>query len=121
MNKSVQVSILTVVLLAVVAMGGCAKPQETATPEQRGSVTFELKCQTCHKVNGQGGEKGPDLSTTGAVRNRQWLETYLKNPFAINPKSKMPRVQMTDAEIKDVAAYLAGLKAGQEEQRGKTD
>ena len=121
MNRSVQVSLLTVVLLAVMATGGCAKPQETATPEQRGSVTFELKCQTCHKVNGKGGEKGPDLSTTGSVRTRAWLETYLKNPFALNPKSKMPRVQMTDTETKDVAAYLAGLKAAEEEQRGKTD
>jgi cytochrome c oxidase cbb3-type subunit 3 len=37
-------------------------------------------CATCHMVNGKGGRLGPDLTTTGAARNMDYLADSVRNP-----------------------------------------
>lgn len=50
----------------------------------RGKALFEGKgtCGTCHRVNGEGGRLGPDLSTIGQVRRAVELEQSLVEPDA---------------------------------------
>ena len=37
-------------------------------------------CSTCHMVGGKGGRLGPDLTTTGAARNTDYLVESVRNP-----------------------------------------
>jgi putative heme-binding domain-containing protein len=48
----------------------------------RGRVLFEGKggCVICHRVNGKGSRKGPDLSEVGTIRTAAYLERAIRNP-----------------------------------------
>lgn len=48
----------------------------------RGKAVFEGKgaCSSCHRVNGKGSRKGPDLSEIGALRSAGWMERTLLDP-----------------------------------------
>jgi cytochrome c oxidase cbb3-type subunit 3 len=37
-------------------------------------------CSTCHMINGKGGRLGPDLSTTGSARAKEYLVDSVRNP-----------------------------------------
>ena len=68
------------------------------------------QCSMCHKVNGSGGKKGPDLSSAGTQRDAEWLTKYLVNPKSMLPKGTMPPAKVTPAELKDLVDYLETLK-----------
>lgn len=78
-------------------------------------IFAEKKCVPCHAIKGKGGivgpgARGPDLSTVGAQRDVQWLKTFLKDPKAANPKSKMMAFKGSEEELEALVAYLASLK-----------
>ena len=58
----------------------------------RGEEIFEGKgeCINCHRVDGKGARKGPDLSDIGAIRNAAALEHAIVDPSdAIPPQRRM--------------------------------
>jgi cbb3-type cytochrome oxidase cytochrome c subunit len=60
---------------------------------------------------GVGGKVGPDLSTIGKVRDKEWIEVQLNNPRAHDPKSIMPSYsKLSQKDLDDLAHYLAGLR-----------
>jgi ubiquinol-cytochrome c reductase cytochrome b subunit len=63
----------------------------SASATQGSQLFRSLGCLGCHRVNGQGGTIGPDLSS-GILKNRsrQWLITQLQNPKANFANSIMP-------------------------------
>lgn len=67
-------------------------------------------CASCHKVHGQGGANGPDLSFVGRTRDAQWLKTYVRNPDSLNPESTMPPFRLAEEELDRLAAYLKSLQ-----------
>ena len=46
----------------------------------RGSEIFSSECASCHKVNGQGGLLGPDLSRIAQVRSRDAVMRAIRDP-----------------------------------------
>jgi mono/diheme cytochrome c family protein len=70
---------------------------------------FAENCASCHKVKGEGGDMGPDLSEIGAMRDKGYILRYLENPSSINPDSSMPafKGQLKDVELEDLARYMA--------------
>lgn len=73
---------------------------------------FYRNCGQCHTVAGHGGDKGPDLSGIGLVRSVSFIHSYAEDPKAIFTQSKMPAFlepagKLTDAEIEDIARFLA--------------
>jgi quinoprotein glucose dehydrogenase len=52
----------------------------------KGKATFEqntaVYCLRCHKINGQGGEVGPDLTGVGKRQTREYLATSVVHPNA---------------------------------------
>ena len=67
-------------------------------------------CHECHTINGIGGTSGPDLSREGTKHDREWLIGHFKDPQKYVPKSAMPPVTATDAEIEQLTAYMLTLK-----------
>jgi ubiquinol-cytochrome c reductase cytochrome b subunit len=67
-------------------------------------------CASCHKVHGQGGANGPDLSFVGRTREAQWLKTYVRDPESLNPQSTMPPFRLSEEDLDRLAAYLKNLQ-----------
>jgi mono/diheme cytochrome c family protein len=89
---------------------GSAIAQDTV--EKGAKVFRQVGCVACHKVNGQGGPSGPDLTHIGAVRTEQaWFRRFLKDPAAVVPGSRMPPFDdLTEDEVQALTTYLLGLK-----------
>lgn len=66
-------------------------------------------CLTCHRLDGDGGTEGPDLSDVGARHDQAWLRRWIEDPEAVSPDAEMPSFGnlLTSAELDAVAAYLA--------------
>jgi cytochrome c oxidase subunit 2 len=99
--------------------------QQNAVQDARvsaGKRVFEsTACINCHAVKGTAanGRFGPDLThlmsratlASGAAENTPpKLRLWIQNPNAIKPGSRMPAMQLSDADVSAVAAYLETLR-----------
>jgi ubiquinol-cytochrome c reductase cytochrome b subunit len=82
---------------------------------QKGQELYQSTgCAACHKINGQGGAAGPDLSNEGNKgRSADWLVTQIRNPKANNAASVMPSYSsFSQEQLENLAAYLLSLRSG---------
>lgn len=79
-------------------------------PASSAPAKFQQLCTACHTVNGAGGNVGPSLDGVGTRRDAAYLEKWLRNPAAVKPGTAMPKLPLSDDEIKEITAYLSGLK-----------
>jgi ubiquinol-cytochrome c reductase cytochrome b subunit len=88
-------------------------PTQMSARAQRGAQLFHLLgCIGCHKVYGQGGTIGPDLSS-GILKGkpRQWLIAQIRDPKKHDPNTIMPAFSSATArQVGDVADYLMTLE-----------
>jgi ubiquinol-cytochrome c reductase cytochrome b subunit len=77
-----------------------------------GQVLYtNLGCAGCHRIHGNGGAIGPDLSYEGDTRpEREWHLKHFKDPQSVSPGSIMPKFPLTDAELHDLTSYMLSLK-----------
>jgi putative heme-binding domain-containing protein len=54
----------------------------TAGDAAHGRELFDARCTRCHRVSGQGGALGPELTRIGRVRTRDALATAIRDPSA---------------------------------------
>ena len=78
------------------------------------AIMAQLACIACHKVAGQGGEIGPDLSNIGASKDREYLRRAILDPGADvaegYPPGMMPPNygdQLYATELELLVDYLA--------------
>jgi nitric oxide reductase subunit C len=71
---------------------------------------FSQLCIACHAVGGQGGVVGPALDKVGNKFDAEYLNRWLLDPQSVKPGTAMPKLPLTDAERKDIIAYLSSLK-----------
>jgi mono/diheme cytochrome c family protein len=73
-----------------------------------GALMEELACQSCHRINGRGGDMAPDLTMEGSSVQRAWLNDFLKNPNTLRPAliRRMPRFNLTDGERTELTDYM---------------
>jgi len=78
-------------------------------------------CQTCHTITGVPGARalvGPDLA---GLRNRSYIAGQLPNtpenlmlwiqhPHAVNPRTVMPEMNVSEEDSRNIAAYLYSLR-----------
>jgi mono/diheme cytochrome c family protein len=73
----------------------------------KGKALFgELRCTSCHAVNGRGGTMGPELTNVGGKVRRDWLFGFLKDPHRDQPETAMLQYRLTDDQVRDLAAFL---------------
>ena len=75
---------------------------------QAGQLMASLNCQSCHRINGNGGTMAPDLSWEGSSVQSQWLDNFLKDPNTLRPTliRRMPKFNLTDSERKVLTGYI---------------
>jgi len=93
-----------------------ATPSPTVEPTptvidaaEHGRMLFMLKgCTSCHTYVPITDDKlsfGPNL--TNYVPNAAFLRTWLRDPAAVRPETRMPDLDLSNAEIDALIAFLA--------------
>ena len=90
------------------------KEVKVAVPEnvkKGGELFHSVGCISCHRINGEGGSVGPDLSNEGKRgRSREWLTKQIRNPKAHVPTSLMPPfTSLSDQQVDYIVDYLMSL------------
>jgi ubiquinol-cytochrome c reductase cytochrome b subunit len=82
-------------------------------PEVRlAALTYASTCVVCHRISGEGGTVGPDLTMVGLRRDAGGIRAVIEDASAVYGESSMPRFKdkLTGAQIEALASYLAGRK-----------
>ncbi|GMR21687.1 MAG: hypothetical protein BMS9Abin36_2291 [Gammaproteobacteria bacterium] len=80
------------------------------------AILANFTCNACHKVEGAGGELGPDLSQIGSQRDAAYIRRAILDPNADIAEGFVPMMppvygdQMYASELESLVNYLAGLK-----------
>jgi ubiquinol-cytochrome c reductase cytochrome b subunit len=85
--------------------------QLTQTEQKGLKIYTDRECAYCHNIIGRGGRlQGPDLSNV-VVKNRtkEWLRRFIKDPQAISPWSIMPKYDLSQEELSDLADFILSL------------
>jgi cytochrome c1 len=109
------------------ALIGCSDTSRTARaltggdPDAGKLAIRHYGCGTCHEVPGVGGATshvGPSLEAIGSrlylagrvANTPDQLMAWIRRPQSIEPGNVMPDMAVTDADARDIAAYLYTLR-----------
>ena len=86
--------------------------QEDQSKADRGRIIFGVNCSFCHGSDARGGEGGPNLIRSQLVLNDKDGETIA--PVVLNGRVDrgMPKFELTQAQISDIAAYIHSFRVG---------
>ena len=73
-------------------------------------VFEEEYCSTCHRIDGEGETKGPDLSHIRSHLQEGYLREWVTDPEAFRPETIMPAVQANGKKLDDLVFYLMSLE-----------
>jgi ubiquinol-cytochrome c reductase cytochrome b subunit len=81
------------------------------SPEEMAGVAYfrEENCIICHAIGDHGGKTGPDLTTRTIHKDAAWMIEHFKRPSVIRPGTSMPPIQLSDAQLNSLAAFLLKL------------
>ena len=100
--------------------GEAAVGRPLSSVERAGHALYQSQqCGGCHRVAGQGGEEGPDLTTVGLRHSVGWLHSFLESPSRFHAESRMPAFgppALSHQEIEELAQYLSSLRGRSAEQ-----
>src|SRR3954462_13654237 len=88
----------------------------------KGKETFEsVGCRACHVTEkdstarrseaSEERDYAPNLWNVADKARPEWIYSWVKNPKAMWPETKMPDLRLSDAEAANVTAYLVTLKS----------
>ncbi len=76
--------------------------------------TKRLPCIGCHRIKFRkkemGGISGPDLANAGARLKPDWIYARIDNPQYWDPKTWMPRIEMSHRKREMLTLFLASMK-----------
>ncbi|MBI4501597.1 MAG: cytochrome b N-terminal domain-containing protein [Gemmatimonadetes bacterium] len=96
-------------------------PPEVGRPltskERAGRALFQSQqCGGCHKVRGEGGDNGPDLTAVGLRKSSGWMHSFIESPSRFHgADTRMPAYgppALSHQEIEEIAQYLSSLRGG---------
>ena len=98
------------VLLGISLRDLYAVPHEDPSVAQGKQLYVQYACATCHRIHGEGGAVGPDLSYIGDRQpDRSWHIKHHRNPQSVNPASIMPKFPLSESELYDLSSYMLSL------------
>jgi nitric oxide reductase subunit C len=101
--------VLAMVLLALASLAAAQSPSTPVV--ERGQAAFKTNgCYGCHMIGKFGTPIGPDLSHVGQKYQSDYLARWLRDPAAQRPTAHMPALELTDADVQALAAYLGSLR-----------
>lgn len=81
------------------------EPLQEGDADRGKAAVAQLRCATCHRIDGRGGDTGPDLALAGMALQPRWLAAWLAATHALQPHSKMPQFTLAAQQIADIVAY----------------
>lgn len=78
--------------------------------EQGGKFFIDSGCYGCHMVGKLGTAIGPDLSHIGSKYPLEYIERWLRDPLVQRPTAHMPRLELTEDQVRALGAYLSSLQ-----------
>jgi len=66
-------------------------------------------CVSCHATGEGASRVGPDLTKISMHRDAAWMIQHFKRPAEMRPGSSMPPIQLHDAQLSSLAAFLLKL------------
>jgi cytochrome c551/c552 len=97
------------------SVAGKAAAGRPITQEEYGKILFVAKgCATCHvnpRVEAEFVPFRVDVgkNLTGYVASAEFLRIWLKDPKAVKPKTEMPNLELSQAEIEALIAFINSL------------
>ena len=118
-SRPVAIGAGAVFLMCVFALLGISLRNLYAMPKVDPSVAHgqalyaQHHCTACHRIHGDGGQVGPDLSYVADHRpDRQWHLRHFREPQSVSPGSIMPPFALAEKDLNDLTSYLLSLKSG---------
>jgi cytochrome c2 len=129
-RNDVEINAITEFLFSVSERPEYSAPPVQGDVERGKKLVSQLGCLGCHVVDEKlvdmkvppkltkymdnwqyrrHRSQGPELEGTGSKTAVNWLFAWLKDPKQYHPKTKMPKLRLSDEEAADAAEYLAGL------------
>jgi cytochrome c oxidase subunit 2 len=96
-------------LISALAVG-CARVDGDATVDRGAQVFRDQGCYGCHTVGATGTPIATDLTRIGARHDETYFAQWLRDPSQQKPGQHMPRIALSDREVRALAAYLASLR-----------
>jgi ubiquinol-cytochrome c reductase cytochrome b subunit len=83
------------------------------SPEEMAGVAYfrQENCVSCHAIGGGGSTVGPDLTQSSIHKDAAWMIRHFKQPGLVRPGTAMPAIQLSDAQLSSLAAFLLQLNA----------
>jgi cytochrome c oxidase subunit 2 len=78
--------------------------------KQGRQLFFDQGCFGCHTVGKEGTPIAPDLSHVGSTYSLAYLSEWLQDPASQKPQAHMPKIALSEDEIRALAAYLSSLR-----------
>jgi len=95
-----------------VAAGRLSLPEVSLVPKGKTpgpgmDLLWRGRCLACHRFGEEDGRIAPDLSDIGEMRDRSYIEDFLRSPGALIPGAIMPPGSLTSQEQKTLVTFLA--------------
>ena len=97
-------------MLLMLLLAAGAEAQESALATRGQAVFKDQGCYGCHTVGKTGTPIATDLSRIGAKHDQAYFARWLRDPSAQRPRAHMPKLQLTESEVRALAAYLGTLR-----------
>jgi len=88
------------ILVCLIWIAGCRKEYDS------GQAVFQGECAKCHKLNGEGGSKGPDLTTIFSKKDEDYIRRYTMDPRSIKSDGTMPPSKISERELDLLIQYM---------------
>ena len=96
--------------LAVSAMCSIAAAQDKSLAAEGKQLFTDQGCYGCHTIGNFGTPIAQDLSHLASKYSVDDLAKWLRDPASQKPTAHMPKINLTESEVKALSVYLGSLR-----------